>query len=285
MEKTIAVFSTKHGVGCSTIAWNLGLLLGQKIYEPTSGLLTFFGQVRLKNDERFLYADKIGKYKFVQEGGVYDCGNHLSEAEIRRILKKSDVVIIPTFYDHMTIINTVASLKIAYEVNPELKVILVFNRLLVTDERREKSYSQYALDRIRTLSQENGVQFTLNIQYIRHNFTFFRFMEGGQYLLDQFLSESEFIVEKKHSEWEYISGKYDFKENESISLRFPNSQKIREKNIEHLKDIEYTYSIKKRIPDVKSKRAFDETLYSRKATKDNGRAVRDVLYLVREIYA
>jgi len=215
---------------------------------------------------------------------VYDCGNHLSEAQLRRILKKSDVLIIPTFYDHMTIINTVASLKIAYEVNPELKVILVFNRLLVTDEKREKDYSEYALERIKSLSQENRVHFALHIQYIRHNFTFFRFMEGGQYLLDQFLSKSEFNVQKKYSEWEYISDMYDFQESESTNLRFPNTKKIREKNIEYLKDIEYNYSVKKRIPDIKLKRVVDPTLYSNKAIKDNGRAVRDMLYLVKEIY-
>lgn len=321
--QTISIFSTKNGVGCSTLAYNLGLFLNQKILEPDNGLLHIFGKVRAYNPEgATYYVDKIsnvkpGEYK----NCVIDAGNHLNRTTLEKVIQYSDVILVPSFYDHTTLIHTVSSLKIIYNINPNAIIIIVFNRLDPSDKTTEKEYTKYAWNRMLQMLNNENIQAIIRIAYIRANFLYFEFLEGGYCFLDHYFNTSDIVNEelttKKVAETtknkvgyapemytknihelsprdaRMMDARIDEDTKEAVSYRL----KVGENNIHHLFKLDelgqkyakkYSESANDYEPELESEKVSSEdakeaVVYSRDVLFHNRKPVRDILELLEKM--
>lgn len=299
--QTISIFSTKHGVGCSTLAYNLGLLLNQRILEPDSGMLSFFANARAHSKEgSTYYVDKISKVKpHNYKQCIIDAGNHLSKATLEKVIKSSEVILIPSSYDHATLIHTVASLKIAFDINPNALIVVVFNRLDSSDTTTEKTYTKYAWERMKRMIENDNIRLIIRQAFIRSNFLYFEFAEGGYYFLDHFFSTNDVLIEGSDEKMKrYHCSVLDERMMKAqINAQSVDSskerQKIAKENIQHLLKIQKMYSeYSKKHASSKYDYAIDfesmldtTNLYSKDTMYHNRKVVKDMLELLENINA
>lgn len=241
----------------------------KKIYEPDDGLLYSYASARTNGECPEYYVDKIShlqKYDF-NHGGIYDLGTGegLAKTKLNQCLKASDIVFIPTFYDHTTLLHTVASLKIVKEVNPDATIYVIFNGLEPTDKKGEKQYTAYALERMQKMAGDIKIR----PLYIRQSFMYFKFLEGGCFFLDNYFAKTEQFM---------ISSTPKKGEDDSCQAR----EKRAKKNIEHMKALKYHYEKVKRIQTREESHAYDGTYYS-EVIKKNLQVIRDMYDLVKKV--
>lgn len=187
-EVIISVLSLKSGVGVSTLVWNIAHTLDLDIYQHDRAMHDYFLQQRmdaLENGEVIptsVNVYNINKKKF--KSGIYDIGSDINYPYIRQLLQKSNVVIVPIELGYEVILKSIATIKYIQEHNPNVKIIIVFNRLDNSDTVRERNnYTYQAEDFISEHIDTQEVEFL----YLRHAFVIYRYLSKGFFFFDGYV--------------------------------------------------------------------------------------------------
>lgn len=187
----VSVLNLKHGVGCSTITWNIAHLLGLNIYEHDKALHSYFMQERLESiKEKQLSSNKIMVYPIDKKkfnSGIYDLGADINYPYVRQILEKSKVIVIPTELSYETILNTIATIKFVSQNNEMGKIIVVFNRLDIRETLRERNYTHHAREMIISNTDVKNIEFI----YLKYSFALFKGLSKGFYFLDNYVLHNQ----------------------------------------------------------------------------------------------
>lgn len=183
----ISILNLKHGVGCSTLVWNIAHLLELDIFEHEKALHSYFASKRadLVDDGQLdskINVYRINKRKF--DAGVYDLGADFNYPYVKQLLKKSDVIIVPVENSYEVLAKSIATLKHIHEIVPDTKIFVVFNRLDNNDSNREMNYTNVSIDTIKEHLPSEAIQFF----YMRYSFAMYKNLQEGFYFLDNFVN-------------------------------------------------------------------------------------------------
>ncbi|WP_087438103.1 hypothetical protein [Sulfurospirillum diekertiae] len=93
----------KHGVGCTTLTYNLGRLFNIPIYVDKNHFM-------LDKDHKDLFPT-VRKITASKENGILDIGADYNKPYVKKFISKAKVIVIPLDFGYETIIDTLATLK------------------------------------------------------------------------------------------------------------------------------------------------------------------------------
>jgi len=191
MEPIISVLNLKNGVGTSTLSWNIAHILGLDLYQHDKAMHHLFQVERKRSiEDGTVHSKSINVYT-IEKGqfnsGVYDLGADLNYGYIRKIISRSEVIVIPIELGAEVLIKAMATIQYVaqYNNNKKCKIFVVFNKLDNSDPKREKKYRAEAEMRINDL--DKSITSRIEFYYIRFSFAMFRNLSEGYCLIDNFL--------------------------------------------------------------------------------------------------
>jgi len=271
----ISVLNLKNGVGCSALSWNLAHTLELDIYQHEKALHKYFIQQRkssFQNDYLFNNTTNIDVYDINRknfQSGVYDIGSDINYSYIRKILSKSNVVVIPIENGYEVLLKSIATIKYIRQHNKEVMILLVFNKLNDSYITREKKYTAHGENLINSHIEDDNIQFL----YIRHSFAIYKRLEDGFYFLDNYLNKNHKI---KMSQFNLLQNLRFFTVEKIINdiLEDEDEDKISIKKFyDRHKDFYNKSTQKNKIENV-----FDLTFH-----KNNRKLIKDFLILTTKI--
>jgi len=187
-EVIVSVLNLKSGVGISTFVWNIAHILDLDIYQHDKAMHNYFLQQRmdaLENEEvipTLVNVHNINKKKY--KSGIYDIGSDINYPYVRQLLQKSNVVVVPVELGYEVILKSIATIKYVQEHNPDVRILIVFNRLDNSDTVRERNnYTYEAEDFISQHIDTQEVEFL----YFRHAFVIYRHLSKGFFFFDGYI--------------------------------------------------------------------------------------------------
>jgi hypothetical protein len=174
MSKVISLFNTKHGVGKTTIAFNLHKFLRLPVYELEEDFFSYCNN--LLDQKKYVYDFS----KKTPPAGIYDLNSN-DLAPLKSILKISDYILVPTGIDFKDLIKTVTSLHYLDEIKVDAKVIVLFNRLDPSYKNAENIFTKISEDFITSKTDD---KFDIEFCYMRNNRSWFERNIEGEYFLD-----------------------------------------------------------------------------------------------------
>lgn len=269
----ISVLNLKNGVGCSCLAWNIAHTLQLNLYQHDKAIHHLYNKKRKEALEAFtdsmlsfmIETHPIEKKSFHK--GVYDLGSDFNYAHTKKIIAKSKVIIIPCELGHETLIKTIATLRLVFELNEEASIFVVINKLLPLGKtNREKKYTQ----EVEGLIEEYLVR-EVKFYYVRNSFVLFRNLDLGFFFLDNYLIDVD-IRERngikstikpfellQHARWKIL---HTMKENEKKDEEIKQSS-FYAKHQQHFEDFIKTQPMEDVIDGsflYKNKRAIKDML-------------------------
>jgi len=160
--KIISFYNRKNGVGKTTLSYNLARQLGFDFIEA--------------KDEYF------NKHKKGIENSVYDI-NINNKKTSSPILEKSNYIVIPTELDFKVLIDTKVSINYIKKINPNAKIVVVFNRLHTHYKKSELPYTSIARD---------FLEHTGKYVYIRDNKLWYKDFIEDKFYLDSIIHKSNY---------------------------------------------------------------------------------------------
>ena len=205
----ILVMNKKHGVGCTTLAFNLGMLYNIPIYVKNDSFMLD------KSKEKSPMLDRphvdsfpsVSKITPSKKDGIMDIGAEYSHIRFRKFIKSASVIVVPLDFGYETILHTIDTLDYVRELNDSVPIVMVLNRLNKQDYKRDFNYKEYIFNRL----DDAGYNFeTENLQftYLRNSYGLSSNLDSGKYFLDNFIVEDR-LEEFKNLNKEVKHSQYD----------------------------------------------------------------------------
>jgi hypothetical protein len=259
MWNVFSIFNYKGGVGKTTIALNIAMHLGYKLYEVKKDYIFEINKEDDQGCKKELYdpLPYCNRKMDFDEDSVVDvnCINDTLPA----IIKASTKVIVPTLLDMKDIVKTIASIEYIKKMNPDCSIVLIVNNLNSANEKSsEIKYSKKLIHEVNTYTKlhfqtldtelkEDGFQYMTaipkySILYMRHNKIYFEYSHHGKFYLDSFINEN-------HENYE------DIIKNDCFSRYFVNNNYVLEALFQYhfyYGDLYRAYNEEKAIEDKKT---------------------------------
>jgi len=205
----ILVMNKKHGVGCTTLTYNLGRLFELPIYVDKDNFM-----IDSYHKELF---PTVGKITASKKSGIFDIGADYKKAYVKKFINQSKVIVIPLEFGYESIIYTIDTIKyireIDYtrpnpqEINPETPIVLVLNRLDKSDSDRDFQYKEYLKSKFED-EAELFFDNKLILTYLRNSYSIYSNLDNGKYFLDNFINEHKDFYKKNIENFEYDTFHY-----------------------------------------------------------------------------
>jgi hypothetical protein len=285
----VSILNLKNGVGCSCLAWNIAYTLELNLYQHDKAMHRTYNKKRketLADEMESILPIAIETFPIVKNEfnkGVYDLGSDFNYAHIKKIIAKSEIIIVPTELGHETLIKTMATLSYVLELNQEASIFLVINKLLpLATTDREKKYTHIVQEIIEKHSKERKIDFF----YMRHSFFLFRNLNFGFFFLDNYLVPSDEYKENaikptikpyellKHLMWKTLDAMKNKK----------NKNKQSKENSFHLEGSKISFYIEHQddFQEFDKEQPFEDVIGGSFLYK-NSRAIKDMLLLTTSI--
>ena len=271
----VSILNLKNGVGCSCLAWNIAHTLKLNLYQHDKAMHHIYNEQRKKILEYNAHSmldctidtSFISKKEF--NSGIYDLGSDFNYAHMKKIIIKSEVVVIPCELGHETLIKTIATIRAVSDLNKTAKIFVVINKLLpLSDSEREKKYTNDAIDFIL-----KSAKIKVDFYFMRHSFALFRFLNIGFFFLDNYIYSKETINKPitepfellQHTRWKSIDTMYNQGKKEI-----------------QIKDSTFYDEHRQKFNTFITKQPFEEIINGSFLFK-NQRAIKDMLILTTHI--
>ena len=195
----ILVMNKKHGVGCTTLAYNLGRLFEIPIYVDKESFM-----LNREHKDNFPYVSKITATK---KDGILDIGADYKKAYVKKFINQAKVIVMPMEFGYESIIDTIETVKYIREIDNasphsreedfETPIVLILNRLDKSDSERDFQYKEYLKSKF---EDENNLFFNNNLvlTYLRNSYSIYSNLDNGKYFLNNFMT-----LEKKEDTEHY----------------------------------------------------------------------------------
>lgn len=207
----ILVMNKKHGVGCTTLTYNLGRLFNIPIYVDKNNFML--------DPEYKYYFPNVSKITASKNNGILDIGTNFKKAYVRKLINKAKVIVIPMDFGHECILNTIETLKYLEAIDREnidqemeqyldrirTPIVLILNRLDKQDSERDFNYKRELEDRF----NDAEIYFnkdTLILTYLRNSYGIYSNLNFGEYFMDKIMSDKwkeKFQEIKENKKWKY----------------------------------------------------------------------------------
>lgn len=184
-KKVITIFNIKGGVGSTSLIHLLASHLGSTVYEESPDYFSY-----LKTGS-IIDPDNI-------KPGIYDINEKKNGLLIKKVLRATDILVVPTHFDFKDIYKAVITLSLAIDANEEksksTEYFILFNGLSSSSKDRESKYRKQAQRDI-----HEGLQAlypdlqlpTINYLYFRTSFAVFRDSRSGNSLLSHYMKQTK----------------------------------------------------------------------------------------------
>jgi len=189
----ILVMNKKHGVGCTTLTYNLGRLFELPIFVKEDSFMF--------DNEHKVYFEDVGKITTSKREGIFDIGAEYNKAFVKRFIENdAKVVVIPLDFGYETIVDTITTIQYVQELNEELPIILILNRLDKQDSDKDFNYKEY----LKLKFEDAGIDFrsrNLVLTYLRNSYGLYSNFDVGSYFMDNFFKTEPFREKEEHQKY------------------------------------------------------------------------------------
>jgi hypothetical protein len=297
----------KHGVGCTTLTYNLGKLFDIPIFVHKDSFM-----VNIEYKEEIF--PSVSKLSATKKFGIYDIGADFNNKYVSKLITMAKVIVIPLDLGYESILSTIDTIKHIKNIEKNnIPIVLVLNRLDKNNGVRDYNYTYHLKDKIQDeieklypSNSENKPIFT----YLRNSYGIFSDFEEGSYFMNKLMTpywenclEGIKIAAKK---WRFkntytikndgLFGKNNLYYRVSIEYRyflniaFENFHKrlSKKRNKQENQDIDYISFRKSFIQEYKrymcneaySKKYMDSNYTKSKETK----LIRDMAFISHSIF-
>lgn len=263
----ILVMNKKHGVGCTTLTYNLGRLFELSIFVKEDSFMF--------DNEHNIYFEEVGKITTSKREGIFDIGAEYNKAFVKRFIESNaKVVVIPMDFGYETIIDTITTIKYVQELNEELPIVVILNRLDKQDSDKDFNYKEY----LKLKFEDAGINFASRnfvLTYLRNSYGLYHDMDVGSYFMDNFYSNKYALEQEKVKK--DLSKRIEYFEYKQF-LYFTNEAlaKIDYKNEDiYIQDkdmVEFRNNFKEKYPDY----AKDYDYFLRQHKKQNNHSYSSI---------
>jgi len=203
----ILVMNKKHGVGCTTLTYNLGRLFELPIFVKEDSFM-------LDNEHKDFF-ENVSKITPTKKGGVFDIGADYKKAYVKKLLlEQAKVIVIPLEFGYESIISTIETIKYIKsiidgkdgEYSEQIQreyhtpIVLVLNRLDKQDSAKDFNYKRDLQGKFEDAHIDlNRGQIT--VTYLRNSYALYSNLEIGHYFTNRFLKEISIKDRKFNSEY------------------------------------------------------------------------------------
>jgi len=295
----ILVMNKKHGVGCTTLTYNLGRLFELPIFVKEDSFMF--------DNEHKVYFENVGKITTSKREGIFDIGAEYNKTFVKRFIQNdAKVVVIPLDFGYETIVDTITTIQYVQELNEELPIILILNRLDKQDSDKDFNYKEY----LKLKFEDAGIDFrsrNLVLTYLRNSYGLYSNFDVGNYFMDNFFSndylmkrekEKEMYCEKiKYFEYEqflYFTNealaKVDYK-NEDVYIQDKDMVEFRNNFKEKYSDFRhnYDYFVRRRndnnlIYSYSTIKNYCDTYRNKTALYQEAKLIKDMAFISHVIF-
>lgn len=286
-EPIISVFNLKNGVGCSSITWSIAHTLHLNIFQHDKALHHIFLEKRkeaVKNKKLFtnhIEVKPINKRKF--ESGVYDLGSDINYGYVKQLLKKSEIIIIPTDLSFEVLVKTIASIRYVINQNEHANIFILFNRLSNYDPDREKKYTKAGKDLIVEEIDRIGDfdDFNIEFLYMRYSFAIYREQSEGKYYLDHFIRQDKKFP--KITAFRLLQHLRFYTLVSGVDSAFSPSSKQKEKAIKEIEDSSFFENHKPLYNEYVKNIDIKKDLFNTDFNDKHNKCIKDMLILISKI--
>ncbi len=178
--------SKKNGTGCTTIALTLSKLLNKPLYVNSDSFL-------LEDSNFSDFKPEIKKITATKTDGIFDVGSQIERPLVKKIIKNSELIIIPMELGYETTVRTVETIRYVRSIKPNIAIVIILNKLNSGDSERDFNYkfeminllAKYKIEIYNdTIDFPNNNKVTLT--YLRHSYLLYDKYENGEYFLDKY---------------------------------------------------------------------------------------------------
>lgn len=200
----ILVVNKKNGVGSSLIGYNLSRLYSLPLFTTATNFM-------LSRD----YKKKFPTVKPTPKNykkGIYDVGSHnLTKTLTHKLLLNTKLVIVPFELGYESVIKAVETVKYIQTRKPNIKVLLILNRLDKHDDERDFNYTAD----VKQILRDNDIRIgqpadfyddNVYLTYLRNSYSLFSNTEQGECFLDKFYARNKALDLKRKK----FSSKFDY---------------------------------------------------------------------------
>lgn len=178
----ILVLNKKNGVGSSLISYNLSRLFNLPLFTTKNN---FMRNINLRDDFPTV---KLIPHSYKK--GIYDVGSHnLTKTLTHKLLLNTKLLIVPFELGYESTIKAIETVKYIQSRKPEIKVLLILNRLDKHDDDRDFNYTREAkamLEEHFTLGRSlEYYDSNVYLTYLRNSYSLFSYSHRGDYFLDR----------------------------------------------------------------------------------------------------
>lgn len=127
----ILVMNKKHGVGCTTLAYNLSRLFDIPMYVNKDNFMV--------DSYHKSFFPTVSKITAAKKGGIFDVGTDFKKAHCRKLIEKAKAIVIPMDFGYETIINTIDTLNFIKKIEREKLIISAQYIEPLASKKREKT--------------------------------------------------------------------------------------------------------------------------------------------------
>jgi len=178
----ILVLNKKNGVGSSLISYNLSRLYNLPLFTTETNFM-------LSKDIRDDFPTVKSMPKSYKKG-IYDVGSHnLTKTMTHKLLLNTKLLIVPFELSYESTIKAIETIKYVQSRKPDIKVLLILNRLDKHDEDRDFNYTKEVKNILTDyFSLGHSLQdYSSNVflTYLRNSYSLFSYSHQGDYFLDR----------------------------------------------------------------------------------------------------
>nr|WP_321267751.1 hypothetical protein [uncultured Sulfurimonas sp.] len=244
----ILVMNKKHGVGCTTLTYNLGRLLEIPIFVKEDSFMF--------DEEHRIFFEDVGKITTSKREGIFDIGAEYNKAFVKRFIESdAKVAVVPLDFGYETIVDTIETIKYIQNINSDLPVVLILNRLDKQDSDKDFNYKEY----LKLKFEDAGIDFrrsNLVLTYLRNSYGLYNDFDIGNYFMDNFFSDKHLL--EKDRDREDLSKRIEFFEykqflvftNEALAKTDYTNEDI---YIQDKDMVEFRNNFKEKYPDYEEK--------------------------------